>query len=136
MSQSSGPEDPAAVSSPALAAAKAATQPLGPAVTVYDARTLFTGKVLFKRLNLGNCFQCPQSGEKISPARGSRPQSRSSHSRSSCWKPTTPLRTVQLQLQAPGCSYFHASNIQYASPCCSHASKPRTGEVPHLLGHM
>lgn len=36
VSPGSGPEDPAAVPSPALAAAKPASQPLGPSVTGYD----------------------------------------------------------------------------------------------------
>lgn len=36
MSPGSGPEDPAAVSSAALAAAKPASQPLGPSVAGYD----------------------------------------------------------------------------------------------------
>lgn len=83
--------------------------------------------------------QCPQSGEEVGSARRSSPQSHSSHGRSSCWKPPL-LHAVQLHPQAPGCSYFHASNgqctSQYASPCYSHSSKPRTGELLHLLGHI
>lgn len=83
-------------------------------------------------------LQHPQSGEKVCPARGSSPQSASTHSRSSCWKPPL-LHTAQLQLQAPACSYFHASSSQcssqYASPSHSHSSKPCTGEVA-VLAHI
>lgn len=67
MSPGSGPEDAAAVSSPALAAAKSAAQPLGPAATAYDSQPPFTAKLLFNRLKLTICFPSVPGQEKRFP---------------------------------------------------------------------
>lgn len=118
MSPSSGPEDPAPVSSPALAAAKPATQPLGPAVTAYDSHSLFTGTRLFKWLNLGICFHSVPSQEK----RLARPEAPA---------PKAAPRTVgQVAGNPPPSTQSSSSSRPQAAPTSTPATASATSSTP------